>query len=227
VMEITGRSIQDKSVLKLVYDGIETSTGSLLPTPDLRSIFKLPECSVIIGNVAALAPHKDYFTWLDTADILRKKHPEFRFLMIGDGPLREELSAAIRQKNLGDVVTMAGFREDAKTLMQGFDIFLNTSETEGLGSSILDAFVRGIPVVATAAGGIPEIVIHNKTGMLVPVKQPQALADCVEQLLSDPGLKNEITRNASEFVKKFDISVMASQTLEIYREITHQTISFS
>ena len=219
IMEITGKSILNKSVLKLVYDGIDTDIEIPSSIPDLKAMFGFPEHSVVIGNVAALAPHKDYFTWLDTAAILKQKHPRLRFLIIGDGALKSEIKAYIHKKELENEVVMTGFREDARELMRALDIFMMTSETEGLGSSLLDAFVRKVPVVATDAGGIPEIVTHEKTGLLAPVKNPESIATQAERLLNDDHLRNTLIENARRSAGNFDKSVMATQTYEIYKTI--------
>jgi len=217
IKEITGRSIINKAVLKVVYDGIDANITSPNPKPDLKAIFGFPPESIVIGNVAALAPHKDYFTWLDTAAILKEQNPQLRFLIMGDGPQKEEIISHLKQKGLEDVVVAAGFREDAKELIWGLDIFLNTSETEGLGSSLLDAFIRHVPVVATEAGGIPEIVIHEKTGLLAPVKNPEITAEQAERLLNDKELRAHLVENAFALGKGFDKSIMAEKTLEIYQ----------
>ena len=219
ILVITGKSILNKSVLKVVYDGIDANIVPPSPLPDLKALFNLPPNTIIIGNVAALAPHKDYFTWLDAAAILKRRNPAMRFLIIGDGPEKTEIHSYIKEKNLEDVVVAAGFREDAKDLIWGFDVFLNTSETEGLGSSLLDAFVRRVAVVATEAGGIPEIVINEKTGLLAPVKKPELIAAQVERLINDKALKDKLTEAALLFGKGFDKSVMAEKTLEVYREV--------
>ncbi len=218
VMEITGRSIVNKSLLKLVYDGIETQLTPPESKPDLRAMFNLPDDCRIIANVAALAPHKDYFTFLDTVAILKMKRPELRFLMIGEGPQRTDIEAYVKAKEVEDVVTMTGFRKDAKDLIWGFDVFLITSETEGLGGSILDTFARHVPVVATAAGGIPEIVLHEKTGLLAPVKDPEKIAAQVERMLDDNTLRNNLVKQAGEFVKDFDFRVIAEETLDVIKK---------
>jgi glycosyltransferase involved in cell wall biosynthesis len=221
IKEITGRSITNKTVLRVVYDGIDANTDMPVEIPDLKALFGFPADSIVIGNIAALAPHKDYFTWLDTAVILKERNPLMRFLIVGDGPQKAEIMAYLTKKGLQDVVVATGFREDAKELLWGFDVFLNTSETEGLGSSLLDAFVRRVPVVATEAGGIPEIVINENTGLLAPVKNPVAIANQVEKVVNDTHISNRLVENAYRLTKSFDKGIMAEKTLEIYKAVLY------
>jgi glycosyltransferase involved in cell wall biosynthesis len=214
---ILGQSVSDKSKINVVYDGIETQASG--QKPDLHALFQIPQDKKIIGNVAALAPHKDYFTWVDTADILLEKQSNLHFLVIGGGPVQAEIKNYISRKGLDNNITLTGFREDAKDILSGFDIFLNTSRTEGLGSSILDAFVRQVPVVATAAGGVPEIVISGLTGLLAPVADPPAIAEQVLALLNDPALGQRLVANALQFSNNFDKKVMVNETFQIYQQL--------
>ena len=98
-------------------------------------------------------------------------------------------------------------------------MFLMTSETEGLGTSILDAFAAKVPVVATAAGGIPEMIIHKKTGMLAPIKDAENLARNVNELLANANLRAELIAGAYQHLQSFSKEQTALKTLEIYKEI--------
>ena len=222
IKEVTGASIENKSVLRVIYDGIETNIDLSTPKPDLHEIFDIPQEYAIVGNVAALAPHKDYFTWLDTAKLLKEQGQKIKFIAFGEGPTKEKIEAYITSLGLDEDVILAGFREDAKDLMRGFDVFFTSSETEGLGTSTLDAYVRQVPVVATAAGGIPEIVKDGQTGLLAPVKDPAALANAITRLLHDDQLRGQLINNATEWVKQFDKSMMAAKTLAEYEAVVKE-----
>ena len=99
------------------------------------------------------------------------------------------------------------------------DIFLMTSKTEGLGTTLLDAMAANVPIVATEAGGIPEIIKHNQTGLIAPVKDAAKLAENVLLLIENTELKNKLVENAFQFVKQFSKESMANKTMEIYHRI--------
>jgi len=223
VKEILSADIRSRNLLCVVYDGIDFSKFGWLPSRILRQQYNIQEDEIIIGNIAAIAPHKDYFTFVDTAEILIRKNVKAKFLIIGDGPEREMIIKYIQSKNLQHKIILTGFRNDVPKILPELDLFLFTSKTEGLGSSILDAYMCNVPVVATAAGGIPEIVIDEKTGLLSPPQRPSQLADCVMKVLSDSVLKKELTRNAQDFVKNFSMERMAEKTYSVYQEITGRT----
>jgi glycosyltransferase involved in cell wall biosynthesis len=222
IKEITGAGILNKEVLTVVYDGVSVEAPADEIIVDLHQEFNIPEDYRIVGNIAALAPHKDYFTFTDTAARMLQMNPKIKFLAVGEGPQRRDIEAYIKSKNMQEHIILTGFRNDAKAIMAGLDLLLFTSETEGLGSSILDAYVRKIPVVATAAGGVPEIAVNGKTALLAPVKDAEKLSALALQVLEDKELRNELCLEAAEFVKQFDISRMVEGTLEVYKEIVRK-----
>src|SRR5439155_1756224 len=116
----------------------------------------------------------------------RARRSDLRFWIAGEGPLRAELEAEHRALKLGDSVRFLGFRDDATDLLRAADLFVMSSYLEGLGTSILDAMAGGLAVVATRVGGIPEVVEHQGTGILVPPRDPEALAAAILELAGDP-----------------------------------------
>lgn len=218
VKNIVQKGIEKPEKITVIYDGVDTKWESGIK-PDLYDRFEIERGKKIIGNVSALAPHKDYFTWVDTAEKLLSKRQDLHFLIIGLGPMQAKIAAYIKQKGLENAISMTGFIPNAKTLIAGFNVFFMSSETEGLGSSILDAFVRKVPVVATSAGGIPEIVKNEETGLLASPKDAQGLADAIERILADQVLREHIIRNAEQWVQNFDYRKMAAKTLEIYQNV--------
>jgi glycosyltransferase involved in cell wall biosynthesis len=134
------------------------------------------------------------------------------------------LKSYVSDKGLDNYVTFAGFRKDVPRILASGDIFLLTSKEEGLGTSLLDAFLAQIPVVATDAGGIPEIVRHMDTGLLAPVKDSEKLAEHVKLLIADEFLRGLVVKQAHDFVQYFSKSRMASKTLDVYRNVTKKTV---
>jgi L-malate glycosyltransferase len=220
IREITFPRIKDPSKLVVIHDGIDLQRFPVTEKKHkLHREYSLPDDAILVGNVAAIAPHKDYYTFVDTVSLLAPADPRLRFFIIGDGPLRREISEYVREKNLGKVIIMTSFREDIPEILPELDVFLITSKTEGLGSAILDAYACRVPVVATAAGGIPEIVTDEVTGLLAPVKDSQKLADQVLRLLNDDSMKRRLIETASVRVLDFTKQEMARKTIAVYREI--------
>ena len=140
--------------------------------------------------------------------------------MIGDGPEKEKLQAYIQDEGLTDYVIMTGFLNNIHEVLPELDIFLMTSQTEGLGTSVLDAFAARVPVVATRAGGIPEMVIHEQTGLLAEIKNAQQLATHLKRLVEQPKFREALTNHAYQHLTtSFTKEKMAESTLRIYREV--------
>lgn len=189
----------------------------------LRKEFKIHPNTFIIGNTSALEGHKDYFTFIDTVALLvRRKVPVSAFI-VGTGSLEKALKDYASEKGLMSVVHFTGFRRDITKVLPSFDLFLITSNEEGLGTSVLDAFAAGVPVVGTAAGGIPEMVVNDRSGMLAPIGDSDSLAHAVEKVLKNAALKDRLVRGAREKVKEFSKEITARNTMLIYQEIIDGT----
>ncbi len=170
--------------LRLVHEGVPDRP----PLPGGKQVLRelgVPAGSLVVGNVAALVDHKDHATLLQAAELVLTAMPRAAFVILGDGPLRSELEADARSRGLQGRCLFAGFRSDLDRLIPAFDVFCLSSRMEGLGTSLLDAMCFGRPIVATAAGGIPDAVEDGVTGRLVPPRDADALADALLQLLGD------------------------------------------
>jgi glycosyltransferase involved in cell wall biosynthesis len=151
--------------------------------------------------------------------LLRERLPRVVFVIAGVGELRLPLEAQVHTLGLSQSVIFAGFREDLDRLLPAFTVFCLSSHMEGLGTSLLDAMAFGRPVVATTAGGIPEAVDDGKTGLLVPPRDPRALADALFALLTDEARGRALGRAGRErFLARFSASHMVEETLGAYGE---------
>ncbi|MDD3877554.1 MAG: glycosyltransferase [Bacteroidales bacterium] len=219
IKKIMEEVISAKSKLITIHSGIDLGRfPHNSKTGRLYSLLGLKENTFIIGNTSAIASHKDYFTFTDTAALILEALPDVRFVIIGDGPLTTELKSYIESKNLGDKIFMLGFREDVPKLLPDFDVFFMSSKTEGLGTSILDAFACNVAVVSTNVGGIPELIEHQKTGLLSSVGDIHSLAKHIVSLHNNQLLKASIINNARQVLTNFSKELMAEKTLQVYKE---------
>ena len=203
-----------------VHEGIDDARVGAAPQAALREELWLPHDAPLVGNVAALVPHKGQRHLVDAAALVLREHPDTRFIIAGAGELRESLERQIRQQHLEKHVIMAGFRPDVLSVHKAFDIFVMSSVTEGLGTSLLDAMACGKPIVATRTGGIPEVVVDGKTGFLVPPRDPAAMARALVRLLKDPALRDAMGRaGRALFEQRFTADVMVQGTLEVYKRL--------
>jgi Glycosyltransferase len=213
--------IYERSKCVTVYSGIDLKKFDNI-APDKKFLveeFDLDPGKVIIGIVGAIDAAKDHFTYVDAiARIVNGGHP-VQGLIIGDGPLASVLKDYVQKKLPGENIRFAGHRKDVGRLLISLDIFLITSKEEGLGTSILDAFLARVPVVATDAGGIPEIVKHEQTGLLAPVQDSKKLSDNIIRLLTNNALRQMMIDRAYEFVREFSREETSSKTFKIYQEV--------
>lgn len=207
--------------ISVIYSGIDLSRYPAVTEKEkLKKELSLAEGEIIIGNVAALVDHKDHRTLIDALAILKTKIGDsWKVLILGEGELRKEIENRIQGYRLQDRVLLLGFRKDVFSFYSLFDIFVMSSKEEGLGTSILDAMVYGLPVVATDGGGIPEIVIHGKGGLLSPVRDSEKLAGNLAYLIRKPVLRKRMGKFNQKYVQKFDYRTTGRKTLELYTQL--------
>jgi glycosyltransferase involved in cell wall biosynthesis len=219
IRSIVGRSINHPEKCVTVYDGVDLERFSGKGVRGvIRKELGIADDEIIIGNIAAIAPHKDYFTFLDTVTILSGKI-KAKYFISGDGPLRNEIEKRIKALHLEKDVFMLGFRNDLENVFADLSLLLYTSKEEGLGSTLLDAMAYGLPIVTTEAGGIPEIVMNGFNGLTAPIGNAQKLSEQVMLMLSDNSLREKLISNGKKFVRDFSKEKMAERTLEIYKEV--------
>jgi glycosyltransferase involved in cell wall biosynthesis len=203
-----------------VYEGIDLERAAAAPPADLHADFWLPHHAPIVGNVAALVPHKGQRHLIDAAARVVRRVPDARFVIAGEGELRASLERHIKEHRLEKHVFLAGFRPDVLSVHKAFDLFVMSSVTEGLGSSLLDAMACGKAIVATTAGGIPEAVVHGQTGLLVRPRDDGAMADAIVTLLTNEELRRQYGAAGLKRVReRFSVDRMVRDTLAVYEEV--------
>ncbi len=200
-----------------LHEGVDLEHVAAVPRLDVHAELWLPSGAPIVGNVAALVPHKGHRYLIEAAATVVRQVPDTRFVILGTGELEATLRTQITHLHLERHVLLAGFRPDALSLQKGFDLFAMSSVTEGLGTVLLDAMAIGQAVVATRAGGIPEVVAHEQTGVLVPPRDADALAAAIVRLLGDADRRAQLGVAGRERVRaSFSVERMVQATLDAY-----------
>ncbi|MGH8497146.1 MAG: glycosyltransferase family 4 protein [Gammaproteobacteria bacterium] len=178
----------------------------------------------VLGVAAQLIGRKGHDVLLEALPVLCRRHPGLITVFFGKGPLEKQLRSQARTLGLGDAVVFAGFRDDLNALLPGLDVLAHPAHAEGLGVILLQAAAAGVPVVASAVGGIPEAVRDGETGLLVPPGKTQALIRAVDRLLADPALAREMGRRGRDFVAaEFSTERMVAGNLAVYRELVNNS----
>jgi glycosyltransferase involved in cell wall biosynthesis len=203
-----------------VHEGVQVERiGALTPADVCRELW-LPPGSPTVGNIGALVAHKGQRYLVDAAPAIVRVLPDTHILIFGEGELRPALTRQIKHLGLEHRVSLVGFRPDILSLLKGLDLFVMSSITEGLGTSILDAMAASKAVVGTTAGGIPEAVEHGVTGLLVPPHNAEALAEAILQLLKDEPRRRRMGAAGLERVRAlFNVDRMVDETLAVYERV--------
>jgi glycosyltransferase involved in cell wall biosynthesis len=184
----------------------------------LRAALGVPPGTTLVLQVAALAPHKSQLDLLKAAALLREIQPSIRMWIAGEGRMRRSLEREHAKLALGELVRFLGFRGDVPDLLRAADLFCLSSKLEGMGTAILEAMAAGLPVVGVRVGGIPEIVVHGETGLLVPAREPGALAAALAELAGDPSRRRAMGERALRRVREFSADRTAEGTRAAYQE---------
>jgi glycosyltransferase involved in cell wall biosynthesis len=208
----------------VVNEGVDVERIERLSPARVHAEFYLPTQAPGVGNVAALVPHKGHQHLIEAAALVVRAVPDVRFVIVGDGEMRESLEQQIHHHHLERHVFLAGFRPDAVELTKAFDLFVMSSLTEGMCTPLVDAMAAGRAVVATAVGGIPEVVVDGVTGVLVPPRNPQRFAHEVIRLLNDGSLRSRMGAAAARLAReRFTVEQMVAGTAAVYRSLAGGT----
>jgi L-malate glycosyltransferase len=203
-----------------VHEGIDADRIEGIEPASVHAEFWLPTHAPIVGNIGALVAHKGQRHLIDAAALVVRDVPDARFVVLGEGELRPALEHQVKALHLEKHVVLPGFRADVVALLKTFDVFVMSSETEGLGTSILDAMACARPVVGTRTGGIPEVVDDGVTGLLVEPRDPRALAQAITTLLKDEPMRARLGAAGRARVReRFTLERMVACTLRVYEDV--------
>ena len=183
----------------------------------MRSELAIRPDELVVGTVGRYTRQKGHADLLAAAPAVLQRHPRTRFVLAGAGELRPAIEAQIARLALGDHVLLVGAQEDAARFYPAFDVTVLPSLWEGLPYSLLEAMAAGAAVVATRVGGIPDVILSGKTGLLVPPLAPEALAQAIAALLADPALRARLGAAARALVPvRYAVDTMVRKTAELY-----------
>jgi len=219
VATVLAPTLADPDKLAVIHSGIDPGRFAPRQVPgQLRRELGLPPDQWLVGNVAALTQQKDYFTFLRTVEQLGSHSPA-HFVIMGQGDQADALQTFARELGVAERVHFLGFRRDIATVLPELDTLLFPSEKEGLGTTLLDAMAAGVPIVATEVGGIPEIVLSGKSGLLAPVGNAAQLAAAVKRIHAEPLLRKQLVAGGKDMAARHAYTEVARRTEALYRSL--------
>lgn len=179
----------DPRRLHHIANGVDIDERTIRPAASLHNILGLPKATTLVGYIGRLAPEKGPDLFLRMARLLANDPHDVHFVLIGDGPMRKTLEKMTGEFAITNRVHFTGVRDDVSELLPSLALTVLSSHAEGMPLALMEAMVAGLPVVATSVGGVPELVEHGYSGLLVSPDDPRGLADAVKELLDNEPLR--------------------------------------
>jgi glycosyltransferase involved in cell wall biosynthesis len=190
------------------------------PTAEAKRRLGLAPEETLIGAVGRLSEEKGFDELIDAVQQLRQRGSPASLVILGEGSFRRDLEALIAQLGCRDYVRLAGFQPETRLYYEAMDIFALSSHREGMPNVVLEAMALGVPVVATRIAGVPLLVQHDQTGLLVEPGHVEQLVPALERLVCDPALRNRLAQAAYHAVEKsFSFEVRMKRVRAVYDEL--------
>jgi glycosyltransferase involved in cell wall biosynthesis len=202
----------------MIYNGINPKSVKVSDAEiaSFRDKFNLTKSDIVIGTVGSFNPAKDTSTLIHAFDKIASKWPKAKLVLIGSGPLKNDLVKLTKKLGLESKVVFAGSIENILPAMKTFSLFVLPSLSEAFGITLLEAMKAEVPIVASKVGGIPEIITNKLNGILVEPKQPKKLAAAILNLINDKRLQRKLVGNYPATLKKFSADSMVEQIETVY-----------
>ncbi|MFN3967250.1 MAG: glycosyltransferase, partial [Endomicrobiia bacterium] len=187
----------------------------------LREELGLSQETKLVGTVARLHKVKGHTYLIQAAQKLKDKYPNVHFVWVGGGEMYQQLKEEVRTAGLEDRIHFLGVRQDVPELLPQFDLFVLPSVYEGFGLVVLEAQLSGLPVIASAVGGLLEVVDDGHDGLLVPPQNADALSGAIDQALSMPERIQQMARAGQEKVfRQGSLERLVQETTNVYKQLT-------
>jgi glycosyltransferase involved in cell wall biosynthesis len=211
--------------LQVLHNGVDASpAASPLERGAARIVLGVPDEAFVVGTIARLDPVKDLATAIEALVHARTVIPGLVLAVVGDGEERVRLQGTAQRLGVADAVRFVGSRSDARRLLSGFDLYVNSSISEGISLTILEAMAAGVPVIATSVGGTPEIVSDGHSGLLVAARNAPALGAAIRTLALQPDKRKQIGIEGRRTVEeRFTIDRMIDHYAQLYRGLVGAT----
>ena len=210
--------------ITVIPDGIPVSEVAAATPSSVRAAQGWPTGAPLVVCIAALTPEKGHHTLIEAAAMLGERMPEARWALAGDGPQRARLERHASEAGLSGRIAFLGHIDYVDQLIAEASVVVSAATSEGLGSTLLDAMAVGRPIVATAVGGVPELLASG-AGALVPNGDAPALAREIEHLLRDPEAARAMVATGRRAVQAYDVVGMAERTIGVYRSALINPVS--
>ncbi len=219
--------IDAKKIVK-IYNGIDLTRFDHVSSIDnIKASLEIPTGAKIVGMVGRLTHQKDYDTYLESAKIVLQKVPNVYFLVVGDGPRRQELETKVKNEGLGQNIIFTGTREDVAEIIHTMDIGVLSSFVEGCPNALIEYMACRKPAVAADIGGCAEVIQDEKTGFIVAPKNAQLMADRLVQLLESDDLRRQMGEEGRKRVEEcFTVEKLAQNTENLYRSLAEKKVGF-
>jgi glycosyltransferase involved in cell wall biosynthesis len=205
----------------VVPNAVELQRFDAPPDPGRRAVrqqWGIPADAPVLGVLARLSPQKGITFLLAAMPAILAQHPDTFALVVGEGYLRPELEAQAQALGVAERVLLVGYRQNVVEYLRAFDLFVLPSLFEGMPLSILEAMGAGLPVIATAVDGTPEVVLDGETGLLVPPADPPALAEAVNRLLADRELAARLGQQGRARSDGFSEEALLDRVGTVYQQ---------
>lgn len=210
--------------ISVVHNAIDIAPFAAVTPVDLHARFGFPPDSIVALAGGRFSPEKGQSYLVEAAAALLRRNDRLRFVLFGDGPLWDSIRGQIEERCLTDRILCPGFEKNMPGCIKGSDMVVNPSLSEGLPNIVLEAMALRIPVVATAVGGVPEVVHDDDTGLLLPAADCAALADAIERLAGDPTLRNRLAEKAFGLIRtSFSFEKQARELTTVYQSVLNRS----
>lgn len=200
----------------IIYNGIPTAQF----IHNQKRISKQSDKNLVILHIGSFSPQKNHVILIEAFALASKENNKMHLWFVGDGELHETIKHLVSKKDLRERVSFLGLRSDIAMLLADSDLFVLSSDYEGVPMTILEAMAAGKPVIATAVGGVPELVEDGITGILVPPRDPESLSQAILRLAKDPDLRQHMGQMGQKCaLERFDISLATRKYEALYLKL--------
>lgn len=219
LIALTNQELREHEVEKIAPSSQMWVIPSGVAIDDFTKLNRPSNDSTVLGYVGRLADIKGPLDLLEAFLKVRRAHGDAKLLVVGDGPLREQIELVIAQNQLQQSVTLVGWQQDVRPYLEQMDMLVVPSHNEGMGRVVVEAMAAGLPVVATAVGGLLDLVQEGRNGRLCPTKDPERLAETIVSLIENPQQRAEMGEFGKQFARSFSDKVMFQRLNQLYERL--------